>query len=174
MDPLHAIDGEYVDRTPLIHFQEFFAGHLCADEPSVIGVAGEVSALAVRDGERGSWRNTLPSDVVSEPIQVEERYDNATHATIVAVERQRKLDDVPARRETSREFPDRECAGLQGAGKVGPRGDTDWFATAVRVAERLTIQVSDEKGKECRKSRLHRGEVGIACLAVPRFYRREF
>jgi len=70
-------------------------GHLCADEPVVMGVAGEINAVAVRDGERGSFRSALSSDVVSEPIQAQTRYDDAAHAAIVAVERQRKLDDVP-------------------------------------------------------------------------------
>jgi len=59
-------------------------------------VAGEISAVAVRNGERSSFRNTLPSDVVSEPIQVETRYDDAAHAAIVAVERQSELEDVSA------------------------------------------------------------------------------
>ncbi len=61
-----------------------------------MGVAGEISAVAVRDGERGSFRNTLSSDVVSEPIEAETRYDDTTHAAIVSVKRQHKLNDLPA------------------------------------------------------------------------------
>ena len=61
-----------------------------------MGVAGKISAVAVRNGERSSFRNTLPGDIVSEPIQAETRYDDAAHAAIVAVERQRELNDLPA------------------------------------------------------------------------------
>src|SRR6266404_3806366 len=111
-DPLHAIDVENIDRTPLVHFQVFVTGHLGTDEPVVIGVAGEINAVAVRDGERGSFRNTLSSDVVSEPIEAKTRHNDAAHAAIVAVERQRKLNDFPAGRQTFREFSDREFTGL--------------------------------------------------------------
>src|SRR5258708_26496698 len=45
---------------------------------------------------------------------------------------------------------------------------------AVRVAEGPAIQVGDEKPDERRKSLLYRSQVSIACLAVPRFYRRQF
>jgi len=44
-----------------------------------MGVAGEINAVAVRDGERGSFRNTLSSDVVGEPIQTKRRYDDAAN-----------------------------------------------------------------------------------------------
>jgi len=45
---------------------------------------------------------------------------------------------------------------------------------ATRVAEGLAIQVSNKKCDERGKSRLHRRQVGIACLAVSRLYQREF
>jgi hypothetical protein len=60
-------------------------------------IAGKVSPVAVRDGERSSFRNPLSSDVVSEPIQAESRNDDAAHTAIVAVERQRKLNGFSAR-----------------------------------------------------------------------------
>jgi len=44
----------------------------------------------------------------------------------------------------------------------------------VGVAKRLTIQVGNEKGKERRKSLLHRREVVVARPAVPRFDRGKF
>jgi hypothetical protein len=45
---------------------------------------------------------------------------------------------------------------------------------ARRVAECQAIQVGDANDKECRKSLLHRSQVGIASQAVPRLDRREF
>ena len=81
-------------------FRYLSPAHLLADEPAVIGVAGEIRAVAIRDGERRSRWNTLSRDVVSEPIEAESRDDDAAHAAIVAVERQRKLNDVPAGRQT--------------------------------------------------------------------------
>ena len=77
-------------------FRYLSTAHLFADKPAVIGVAGEIRAIAIRDGERCSRWNTLSRDVVSEPIQAETRYDDAAHPTIVAVERQRKLNDLAA------------------------------------------------------------------------------
>ena len=158
----------------MTEFPVFASGQLPADEPAIVGITGEVHAVAVGDGERGSRRSTFLGDVVSEPIQAERRDDDATHATIVAVEGQRKLNDLPGNRQTYREFPDRERTGLQDAGKVGPRRDVDRFTIAVRVAEGLAIQVSHDEGEERRKSRLHGSQICIACLAVPRFDRREF
>jgi hypothetical protein len=84
-DPLHAIEIKHVRRSLVAKYRIFVSGQLPANEPVVIGVASEVCAIAVRDGERGSSRSALPSDVVSEPIQAETRYDDAAHATIVAV-----------------------------------------------------------------------------------------
>src|SRR4030081_2847564 len=165
------MDVENIDRIPLVLFQVFLAGHLCPDEPAVFRVAGEINAVAVRDGERGSFRNTLSSDVVSEPIEAKTRHNDAAHAAIVAVERQRKLNDFPVGCQTCREFSDGECAGLQDVGKVAPRSDVDWPMVAVRVAEGPAIQVGDEKPDERRKSLLYRSQISIARLAVPRFYR---
>ena len=78
-DPLHAVDVEdSTAASPSI----FVAGHLSADEAAIVGIAGEVSAVAIRDGERGSRRDALSGDVVGEPIQAETRDNDAAHPTI--------------------------------------------------------------------------------------------
>src|SRR5258708_2240374 len=138
-----------------------------------MGVAREVSTVAVRDGERGSFRNTLSSDVVSEPIQAENRYDDATHAPIVAIEGQRKLNDVAAGQSTDRELSDCEFAGFQDVGEVGPPGGCRWLVIAGCVAEGAAIHVDHDKGDEPRDSLLDRGKISIASLGVLRLYRRK-
>ena len=66
-----------------------------ADKLVVVGIAGKVGAITVGDGQRVSRWNIHLGDVVSQPIQVEARYNDAAHAAIVAVERQRELENVP-------------------------------------------------------------------------------
>ena len=153
-DPLHAIDVEDIDGTPVVHVQVFITGHLYADEPVVIRVAREIRAVAIRDGERSSRWNTLSRDVISEPIQAETRYNDAAHPTIVAIERQRKLNDLRPVDRPAEYSPTVNCSGLQDAGKVGPRSDIDRSMVAVGVAERSALHVGDEKGDERRKSLL--------------------
>src|SRR3984893_2076924 len=173
-DAFHAIDVEDIDRTAVVHFQIFLARHLCADEMVVMGVAGKVSPVAVRDGERGSFRNPLWSDVLGEPIQAESRNDDAIHAAIVAVERQRKLNGFSAGQSTDRELSDGEFAGFQDVSEVGPPGGCRWLMIAGCVAEGAAIHVDHDKGDEPRISFLDLGKISIASLAVPRFDRREF
>src|ERR1700754_4772730 len=103
-DPLGAIDVEYIDRTPVAYIQVFVTWHLRADEPVVLGVTREIGAVAIRDGKRGSLRNTLLRDVVREPIEAETRHDETARAAIVAIKRQRKLNDLDAGCQTCRIF----------------------------------------------------------------------
>jgi hypothetical protein len=97
LDPFNAIDVEDIDSAAVVHRQIFVTGHLCTDEPVVVRVASQIGAVAVGDGERVAFRNTLSSDVVGEPIQAETCDDDAAHIPIVGVERQRELNGLSAR-----------------------------------------------------------------------------
>ena len=78
-DSLHAIDVDDFERCLPAPGQVFIAG---TDEPVVMGVAREISAVAVRDGERGSRRRTFLGNVVGEPIQAETRHDRAVQTAV--------------------------------------------------------------------------------------------
>jgi hypothetical protein len=90
----------------LVQIEVSVTAHLFADEPAVIGVTGKISAVAIRDGERCSRRDTLSRDVVGEPIEAESGYNYAAHAAVVAVERQRKMKDLAAGQSADRELSD--------------------------------------------------------------------
>ncbi len=121
-DPLHPVEVERVGRAQMVRAPIYVIRHLPADEPLVVWVACEDRAVAICNGERGTRRDTLPRDVVGEPIQAESGYDDAAHAAIGAIERQHKMKDVAAGFSTDRELPDRERAGFQDIGEVGPPG----------------------------------------------------
>ncbi len=169
-DPLDAVGIEHV-RHNIVRLRKGMGRHLSADKSPVVRIASEISAVAIRDRERGSCRNTFLGDVVSEPVQTETRDDNAAHASIVAVERQRELNDVFAGRQARREFSDREGTALQHAGIIWPPRDVDRSVIVVRVAERASIQIGDEESDKGGKSPMHRGQIAVACLAVLRLDR---
>lgn len=173
-DPLDAIDVDDIDRPAFVHRQIFVTGHLCTDEPVVVGIAGEIGSVAVRDGERGSFRGSLLSDVVGEPLQAETRNDDAAHTPIVVVERQRKQYDFSAGRQTYREFSDRECTGRERAREIGALGNVNLLMIAAGVAKTQPLQVGHDKGNECGKPLLNCIEVSSASQAVPRLDRWEF
>src|SRR5271168_1947069 len=82
-DPLDTVEVYHVLRNPLVEFPAFAGGRLPADKLSVVGITGEIRAVAIRDGQRSSrWKVSL-SNVVSKPIQAEGGDNNAAHVTIV-------------------------------------------------------------------------------------------
>ena len=123
-------------------FRYLSRGHLRADELVVVGVAGEIGAVAIRDGQRGSRRGALLSEIVGEPIEAESRDDDAAHPAVVAVERQRKLNDLTAgSTDPTENSPTVNAPVFRMLGEVGPR--TRWksvLMVAVGVAERADLR----------------------------------
>ncbi len=162
----------HVGNSPVVVHRVFANGQLLADVPAIIRIASETDAAAVRNGERGSLRNTFVCDVLTQPIETESRYDDTAHAVLVVVEWHRKVKDVKTARSADCEFSDCEFFRFQDAVEVRTSSRGRRLMLSGRVAYGIGIHVDYDKDDKLRESLIDPGKVSVASLNVLRLYRK--
>src|SRR6185437_8979616 len=170
-DPLHVVSVDRGSRARMMHAQVLLTGHLPTGKLFAIGVACEVCAVAVRNGESRTWRNAHLGDELGEPIQAESRYEDAFHAVVV-IKWQGKWKEPAPRQSADREFSDGEFSGSRGAGEIAAVSHVRCLA--IGAAKGLAIHVNGSEGEKRRVAALDRRKICAALLRRLRLDRRQF
>ncbi len=89
-NPLDAVDVNQIRGGTVAQHRFFLANKL-----SVIGITGKVCAVAIGDGQRISRRNIHLCNVVCQPIKAKRCDNNAAYSTVISIEGQRKMNELP-------------------------------------------------------------------------------